>query len=415
MLFFVPIGTSAKLRRTPIATYIFIGINVLVYFLELVVFFSGDSNALRELFYTFGFVPSEPRWHALFTSMFVHDAPLPFHIAGNMIYLWIFGRHIEDALGSVVYAVFYMTSQFGAIFMQVVALRLLNPRWLSIPQVGASGAIAALLGLFAIRFYHERIELFYACGPVAYFRHGTTQLPSLLVLGVWFALEILNGLLSSAGTGGAMIAHWAHVGGFLVGVIAAFSFGSLKDAQVESLTSHAEWLLRCGMRQAAMKYLKRAVRADPTNAVARLLLAVSSAKSEGDNVATAHLQAALRYGAHSASGVSLIAEAIASLPEELRVELTRIGTPKMRLEMAVLLERSRNYDAALELFKSVASDERADDEHRALAAIRSADILFRHCGNREGARRMLKWLCERFPSSHWVDLARHMLRQIGME
>lgn len=407
MFIIVPIGTTAKLRRTPVVTYLFIGINVLVYFLELVVCYSGGSRALQKLFYTFGFVPSEPRWHALFTSMFVHDAPLPFHIAGNMLYLWVFGKHIESALGSIVYALFYMTSQLGAIFMQVVVLKLLYPKALSIPQVGASGAIAALLGLFAVRFYHERIELFYAYR----FGYGTTRVSSVLVLSVWFMLEILSGLLSHLG-GDVTVAHWAHIGGFIVGVIAAFSFGSLKEAQVESLTSHAEWLLRCGMCRAAIKYLKRAVRIDPTNTFARLLLAASSAKSEGSNVAVAHLQAALRYGSHSSSGTSF-AEAIAALPEELRIELMQLGTPKMKLDMAVLFERACNYDMALWLFRSITSDEGADDELRALAAIRSADILLRHLGDGEGARRMLMWLCERFPNSQWIDLAKHMLQRIG--
>ncbi|MCS7253224.1 MAG: rhomboid family intramembrane serine protease [Armatimonadota bacterium] len=414
MFLIAPIGTSAKLRRTPIITYLFIGINVLVYFLELVVYFTGYNNALQRLFYTLGFVPANPKWYALLTSIFVHDAPLPFHILGNMVYLWVFGRHIENVLGSAVYALFYTTSQLGAILMQVIALKLLDPKALLIPQVGASGAIAALLGLFAVRFYHERIELFYAYSVLLYFRYGTVQLPSLAVLSVWFALEILSGVLSHFSVGDTTVGHWAHVGGFLVGVVAAFSFGSLKEAQAESLTIHAEWLLRCGMFSAAVKYLKRAVRIDPANAFSRFLLSASLARVGDVNLAVAHLQAALRYGTRSSSsGSHALTELVSALPEEVWGELIQLSTPQMRLDMAVLFERACNYEIALRVFRSIVLDEHAEEELRALATIRSADILLKHYSDREGAAKMLKWLCERFPNSQWADLARHMLQRLG--
>lgn len=409
-MFLLPIGTSAKLRRFPIVTLFLIGVNTLVYLLELVAYFAGGEEVLKRLFYGLGFVPASPRVYSLITSIFVHDAPMPFHIIGNMLYLWIFGKHIENALGSIIYGLFYITSQLGAIFMQVTAFKLFNPDALSIPQVGASGSIAALLGLFAVRFYHERIELFYACGSSVGVRCGTVELPSILVLGIWFALEILNGVLSQIGIRDMMIGHWAHVGGFIVGVIAAFSFGSIKDAQVESLISHAERSLECGTTHAALKYLKRASKIDPANVHVRLLLAALFLKVGEPNLAREQLQRAL-CDMHSAPELSLL-EVLSSLPERLCDGLLQISTPDMKLDIAILLERAHDYDGAIRVFEDIASDDGADCELRALAMLRCASLLLKHGCDKERAVGMFKQLCELFPSSQWVPLARHMLQRL---
>lgn len=414
MFVIVPVGTSAKLVRKPTVTLLLIGLNTIVYFLELVVFFSGGSKALQRLFEELGFIPISPKVYTLFTSMFVHDAPFPFHLAGNMLYLWIFGRYIEDVLGSIIYAIFYMTSQLGAIAMQTVALKFFNASLLSVPQVGASGAIAALLGLFVVRFYHERVKLFYAYQIwFRYCDYGTIYLPSTLVLGGWFVLEIVNGVISLA-SHNASVGHWAHVGGFLVGVLAALLFGSLKEAQVESLISCARQSIGCSMWRHAERHLRRAIKANQRHVVARLLLSLVLAHSRRTDEARKHLQVALKESAQLNPDEEMaLSECFLELGEKLLMTLLELSTPEMKFDIALLLERIGNHELAIRAFNSVASEETADEETKALAMLRCAEILLRDFNDKESALRLLSELCERFPSSQWVTLARHIIQKVA--
>ncbi|MFA4016045.1 MAG: hypothetical protein RUDDFDWM_001146 [Candidatus Fervidibacterota bacterium] len=410
-----PIGTSAKLTRRPTVTLLLIGLNTIVYFLELVVFFSGGTKALQRLFEELGFIPISPKPYTLFTSMFVHDAPLPFHLFGNMLYLWIFGRYIENVLGSIIYAVFYMTSQLGAIAMQTVALKVFNTDLLFVPQVGASGAIAALLGLFVVRFYHERVKLFYIYRVIWYYDYGVTYLPSTIVLGGWFVLEIVNGVLSLTSRN-ASVGHWAHIGGFIVGVLAALLFGSLKEAQVESLISCAEQSIKCNMWKSAEMHLRRAIRANRRHVVARLLLSVVLAHFRRTDEARKHLQVALMESTQLNPDEEVaLSECFSKLGEKLLTTILELSTPEMKFDIALLLERIGNCELAIEAFKSVASEETADEETKALAMLRCAEILLKDFNDKESALQLLNELCVRFPSSQWVTLAKHIIHKVAHE
>jgi membrane associated rhomboid family serine protease len=147
--------------------------------------------------------------------MFLHANLL--HIAGNMLYLWIFGNNIEDVLGHIKFAIFYLLCGFGAAMGQV----LVSPSS-TVPMVGASGAIAGVLGAYLILFPRAKIvSLIF----VLYFIQ-TAELPASLVLGFWIVLQVLNSLLMSARMGGGGgVAYAAHVGGFVVGVALIYLLG----------------------------------------------------------------------------------------------------------------------------------------------------------------------------------------------
>ncbi len=218
----IPIGDNNPSRRTPIVNWTLIAMNLLVFFYELTL----RPRALQGLFYTWGVIPhdvllllSEPMsapwdvWATLITSQFLHGGWA--HIIGNLLFLWVFGDNIEDALGHLTYLGFYLVSGVAAAIVQSVVV---GPA--EIPTVGASGAIAGVLGAYLVLFPFARIRLLI---PI-FIIFWTIQLPALLVIGWWFVQQFFYGIgtLDEAAIGG--VAFWAHIGGFVAGMIMILPF-----------------------------------------------------------------------------------------------------------------------------------------------------------------------------------------------
>ncbi|HIP98354.1 MAG TPA: rhomboid family intramembrane serine protease [Aquifex aeolicus] len=171
--------------------------------------------ALDEFIYQYGFVPAEfwQRPWTLFTHMFLHGGW--FHIIGNMLYLWVFGDNVEDRFGHLTYFVFYVISGIGAALLQAsIAFAVGNP---FIPLIGASGAISGVLGAYMYLFPTAKIFGFIPLGiflvPVEW--------PAIVFIGLWFLYQIINGLLFLPFTAMGGVAWFAHIGGFLVGILLA--------------------------------------------------------------------------------------------------------------------------------------------------------------------------------------------------
>jgi membrane associated rhomboid family serine protease len=215
----IPIGDEPRPGRG--LAYITIGlivINVLAFLYEL-----SLGAGVDRFISTYGAVPREiltgqdiappgpyPVYLQLLTSMFLHGGWL--HILGNMAYLRVFGDDIEDALGHGLYLLFYLGAGLAASLTHI----LLSGAGSTIPSVGASGAIAGVLGAYIVLFPARRIHVL-----VPYLYFATAQVSALIMLGIWFALQFLSGLAALTGdtaeTGG--VAVWAHVGGFVAGVL----------------------------------------------------------------------------------------------------------------------------------------------------------------------------------------------------
>jgi membrane associated rhomboid family serine protease len=153
-----------------------------------------------------------------FTSMFMHAGLM--HLVGNMLYLWIFGDNVEDRMGHVKYAVFYVLCGVGA----AAAHTAIDPTS-QVPTVGASGAIAGVLGAYLLAFPRAQVSTLVPLG----FFITVARLPALIVLGFWFVLQFISGLgsLSMRQMGG--VAWWAHIGGFVVGMALLFVFQKRRD------------------------------------------------------------------------------------------------------------------------------------------------------------------------------------------
>lgn len=204
----LPLGDDDRGRRIlPVVTYVLIAINVLVFFLEL----SGGDAFINK----WSFVPSRfmanpgADFVTIFTSMFMHAGLV--HLGGNMLYLWIFGDNVEDAFGSVKFLGFYLLCGIGATFAQL-AFSLGS----DVPNLGASGAIAGVLGAYLLMFPQGRVNVL--MGRIV------TQMPAIIVLGLWIVLQFFSGIDSiantSTDTGG--VAYMAHIGGFVTGFVLTF-------------------------------------------------------------------------------------------------------------------------------------------------------------------------------------------------
>lgn len=211
---FYPIGDeNVQGGSFPIATYTLISINILVFFFEA----SLGEPAITNFINNFGAIPSEitsgQNLHSLFTCMFLHGGWA--HLIGNMLFLWIFADNIEATIGTPRFTLFYILGGLIAALAHI-AFDLDG----TIPMVGASGAIAAVMGAYIVMYPQSRIKIIFI---LFFFR--PFYIPALLFLGVWILQQLTSGVGSLAETAEtAGVAWWAHIGGFVFGVLAGFYF-----------------------------------------------------------------------------------------------------------------------------------------------------------------------------------------------
>ena len=205
----IPLRDINPRRRFPIVTLLIILMNVIVFAYEWML----TPAALDRLAFTWGLIPAQLMTFRLeaivrvFTSMFLHGGLM--HLAGNMLYLWIFGDNVEGAMGSFSYLVFYLLCGIGAAIGQVAV----GPSS-TVPMIGASGAISGVLGAYLVLYPGAQVETLLFVG----FFVRLVRLPALVLLGMWILLQFVSGLASLGidVTGG--VAFFAHVGGFVAGV-----------------------------------------------------------------------------------------------------------------------------------------------------------------------------------------------------
>jgi membrane associated rhomboid family serine protease len=202
----VPLSdASRRPRHFPVVTALIVLINVAVFVMELM---RGDAFVLK-----WAAVPAQivggHDWITILTAMFLHGSWS--HIIGNMVFLWAFGPEVEDAMNPARYAVFYLAGGFVAMLAQVLA----SPSS-TVPNLGASGAIAAVMGAFLVIYPHDRMRSLL----VIFIFVRITVIPAALLIVVWFLIQLVNaGAVANVQTGG--VAYLAHVGGFIFGAVTA--------------------------------------------------------------------------------------------------------------------------------------------------------------------------------------------------
>jgi membrane associated rhomboid family serine protease len=226
----IPIGDDNRGRRSrPVVVIALILMNLAVFLYELSLQGQG-GDALTRFIYAYGAVPLElrhlqdlppdipyPVWVTAFTSMFLHGSWI--HIGGNMLFLWIFGDNVEDVMGHVKFLIFYLLCGLGAVALQVgVDVSSVQP------MIGASGAISGVLAAYLLLFPGGRVRVLVFLG----FFVTILALPALIVIGFWIVLQFISGIGTlgpdTATTDG--VAYFAHIGGFIVGLLTVFMFSN---------------------------------------------------------------------------------------------------------------------------------------------------------------------------------------------
>lgn len=225
----IPIADENRGHSFPVVNITIIVVNFLVFFVELM-----QGNQLETFLTSWAVIPAEitqgidvgaptisPHWLTIFSAMFMHGGWL--HILGNMLYLWIFGDNVEDNMGHIKYLIFYLLCGIIASVAHILS----DPAS-QLPSLGASGAIAGVLAGYLVLYPHVKVRTLVFLG---YFV-TITLLPAILIIGIWAVLQFLNGiaaLADTAQTGG--VAYWAHVGGFVAGLLLVFLFGNRSSAR----------------------------------------------------------------------------------------------------------------------------------------------------------------------------------------
>ena len=208
----IPLSDENRTSRTPVVSYSLLGAIVLAFLWQLQ---AGDAAV-----YAFGLIPARlvhgallppqldwaPAWATVFTSMFLHGGWM--HLGGNLLYLWIFGDNVEDALGRGRFVAFYLLCGVAAALVQTV-----SETTSIVPMIGASGAISGVLGAYLRLFPHAQVRVLVPLFIVFY----TIRVPAWVVLGLWFLFQLASSAMIQPGQGG--VAFFAHIGGFLSGLI----------------------------------------------------------------------------------------------------------------------------------------------------------------------------------------------------
>ncbi len=221
----IPLRDEIPADKRPVITYVILGINIAVYIYELLL---GEQKA--DFIFQFGTIPyalfnpqSIHPYLTIFSSMFIHANFM--HIAGNMLFLWIFADNVEDELGHIVFGFFYLICGIAAVLLHSITA----PDSM-VPMVGASGAISGVMGAYLILFPRARIL---SLIPLGFFMR-IAYLPSLFFIGIWFFYQSIFGI-ATIGVKGGGIAYFAHIGGFVAGIlfVLPFKFKKLRKKRID--------------------------------------------------------------------------------------------------------------------------------------------------------------------------------------
>ena len=395
--FFFPTGTDSKPGHPPVGTALLIATMVGIFSL---------SHLRPELYGALlgaTFFPSHPTWPGAFLSIFLHGSWA--HLAGNMLYLWIFGRQFEGRLGLGALAVVLLGGGVLSCWAQA-ALTPPDSRAYHLPLVGASGGIAALLGATMLRFSFQRVRVLYflfaLLGGIA--RGGVVGVPSVLACGFWFAFQIVHGLVAW-GHGAATVAYAAHAGGFVAGLGLGVLAGYPAQARRERHRERGRRQFEKGNWFAAAGELTSHLALSPDDHEARemrarcFLLLGQIGEAAGDYL-VAFRDARRRHDV----------DRVARLYSEMRRYGvgTNLQMPAL-LRLAFDLQRGGHANEAAIAFEELASRFPAGPEAE-LAMVRRAELLWCNLGRIEDALHAYENVLAAHPQGEWRHFAEGRVR-----
>ncbi|MCC6484473.1 MAG: rhomboid family intramembrane serine protease [Armatimonadetes bacterium] len=387
-------------KNFPVATYSLIAFNVLLWWGLL------GSNMQDEIFPAYALTPRDPGLLQMFTSMFLHQGFG--HLAGNMFFLWLFGRRIELALGSVEFLIFYIGSGFAASIMHLaIVFAFLPPDAKTQHVVGASGAIAGILGVYAIRYYRDSFNL------------GGVRVPASVLLLGWLMMQMVLGILSlyvpeiNLGIVKpqlASIGYWAHLGGFIFGMGFAQMSQLGLEARKEYLLSDAQEGMRRGTLMDVARDYEELLECDPEDPFAYAELGRTWSLLGDPEQAIPYYEKAIRlYLTEDRTDLAVerFREMRASWPEA-------ILSLKLHFRMGCKLEEIGEYEEAVTVLEQLSHAEARSAEGE-MAALRVGEIYLSRLHRTDAAISAFRRFLRLYPDSQWAHFAEQSLNKAGAE
>ena len=400
--YYIPVSIDTKLRRFPLMTYFYAFVCLAVFVLNKYFYESVPFDFLN-----FVYSPYNPGLMAAIAAAFLHFGYL--HLISNLIYLLIFGRYVEDRFGPILFTLLFLSSSAVGNILQVqFNTAVLNQPITGI--IGASGAIAGILGAFVVRFYSNRLKIAYwTFFPLqAYTRMGYVHVPAILAVAFWMVLQVAQGMLQVGGI--AMnVAYVTHITGFMWGMVLALAFGQNQKAGVEAVWRRAQRYLARGEAYAAQGELIRYISLRPDDPAGYAALARAMAMT-GDSSGAIHnyREAMGRYLASKERGRAedIFGEAVLGYPE------FTIASNK-QLDLAYGLERNLKSDLAVKAYRNFANRFPIHQE-APFALLREANLRWHTFHEKENATECYRKLIRRYPQDEWVEYANEQVRILSL-
>lgn len=398
MFLIIPYGNDRRTRRFPIVTYCLLGLNVAIFVLMLPL---DRQFVLMEL----GLVPAHPSISDLVTAMFLHVDV--FHLGWNMLFLWLFGPNVEDALGHLEYSIFYMGSGFAAALLNHAVVHWAIPAAMDIPTIGASGAIAGILGIFAARFYRTRIRVFWYVGILFYpIRWGTFQVSTVVGLAIWFLQQLAGGVLSLANPMGSGVAYWSHIGGMVFGMGLAWALGLGVQGMKEYLMEDAQASLEQGATFKAAQNLRAVLAHDPDNPAVHAALARTYAMQQDPENAIPHYERSIQLYLDQGdqSNAARHYDELKHFYANARLD------PKLEYRLAAYMLEADRHAPALALLEGIYSSHPSTPEGE-ISLLKIGDLFLKRLGEPRKAVEFYQRFLAEYPHSPWCRAVRVSLAE----
>jgi len=382
---------QAGLNAFPFVTLALLVANVFVF---AVTTDGGTGELSVRAALTWGIVPRGANLVTLFTYMFLHGDF--WHLLGNMLFLWFFGPHVEEALGRIEYGLFYIGSGIAAGFLHVLIAVTLLPGAAHDPLVGASGAIAGILGLFAVRFWRAKVRVFLLF-----------SVPAIWAIGAFAAWQLLLAVteIGNGGSGGG-VAYWAHIGGLLFGMLLSLPLRMREDSQAEYRLEDAEKAAHGGQLDVAATNYRQIVRDNPADADAHQALARVSVQLRQGEAAHRHFLDALRLRLREGDSPK-----VAALYEDACAAFETFPLPPALLQrVASACEETERYPLALRALSELCRDH-PDSREAEMGLLRLGRLHLHKLDQPQNAAGIFAEFLRLYPSSEWSALTQKLLAE----
>lgn len=386
-------------KRLPVLTLSIIGINVIVY---LMMYRDASSAGFSDTspLHVYALVPSQLRVGKMLTSNFVHAGF--WHLFVNMGMLYIFGRDVERAMGKLEYAMFYIVACFTSSILHVaMVFAALPPIYANQPVVGASGAVAGVVAIYAVRYHRKMLNVF------------GIEIPALVVILVWLVMQLLLAVIglyrdSFLGLGLKQVSYWSHLGGFTFGIITALASNMALQGEREHLIAEAQRHYDSGGVLEATQRYEALIKCDPDNAFAHAELGRFWAILEEEDQSLPYYQMAIElYILQGKEG-----EALARADEMKRFWPKAMIAASTRFRFASFLEESGHTERAIYALRKLAEEDPDSVEaEMAMLKIGQLQLSFRH--DPAAAVATIEGFLNRYPKSEWRGFAEEVMERAG--